>query len=308
MATNNYEKVTDGVWRLRIAFVNIYMVEVPENKWVLIDAGLQGFHGKILNMADDLFDGKQPEAIILTHGHFDHIGTIHALLQKWKVPVYAHTMELPYLRGMSAYPPPDPLAGGGMMSWMSFVYPKDPIQLGDLVKPISKEIIEGIMPGWIYIDTPGHSPGHISLFREANRLLIAGDAFVTTQQESVFSVITQKQIISGPPRYFTPDWQAAKTSVLILRDLGPEIAATGHGKPMVGEELKAGLNQLAMIFEEKAKPHYGHYTNQTAITDENGVIYLPPDKLKVLLFKTALIIAGSILTWKIWRYIKKAKR
>ena len=40
------------------------------------------------------------------------------------------------------------------------------------------------MPGWRWVHTPGHTAGHVSLFRDADRTLIAGDAFVTTKQES----------------------------------------------------------------------------------------------------------------------------
>lgn len=76
--------------------------------------------------------------------------------------------------------------------------------------------------------TPGHSAGHISLFRSSDGLLIAGDAFVTTIQESAFFAITQKKEVHRPPAYYTSDWDAAHQSVKILAALHPEIAVTGH--------------------------------------------------------------------------------
>ena len=73
------------------------------------------------------------------------------------------------------------------------------------------------MQGWRWIFTPGHSPGHISLFRDSDRTLIVGDAFVTTKQESLMSVMTQRMEMHGPPMYFTPDWPAGANQCAGLR-------------------------------------------------------------------------------------------
>src|SRR5690606_3658942 len=117
------------------------------------------------------------------------------------------------------------------------------------------------MPGFRWIHTPGHTPGHVSLFREQDRALIAGDAFVTVKQEYLYKVITQQLEISGPPRYLTTDWAAAKESVEKLEALRPAVAVTGHGLPMSGEQLTASLGQLVREFERIAVPDYGKYVN-----------------------------------------------
>jgi glyoxylase-like metal-dependent hydrolase (beta-lactamase superfamily II) len=112
---------------------------------------------------------------------------------------------------------------------------------------------------WRWIHTPGHTAGHVSLFRDEDRVLIAGDAFVTTQQESLYAVMQQKEVVQGPPAYFTPDWVSARRSVEALAALDPAIAATGHGTPMQGAELKQGLADLIANFDEVAVPDRGKY-------------------------------------------------
>jgi glyoxylase-like metal-dependent hydrolase (beta-lactamase superfamily II) len=102
--------------------------------------------------------------------------------------------------------------------------------------------------------TPGHTPGHVSLWRERDRVLIAGDAFITTRQESVYAAVTQTPEMHGPPMYFTPDWVSAKASVRELAALGPEIVVTGHGAAMQGAEMRAALDSLALRFDEVAVP------------------------------------------------------
>ena len=113
------------------------------------------------------------------------------------------------------------------------------------------------MPGWRWIHTPGHTAGHISLFRDDDRCLIAGDAFVTVKQESLYAVATQEREVHGPPAYFTPDRVDARRSVERLAALEPAIAATGHGMPMRDQELRDGLNRLVRQFERIAVPEHG---------------------------------------------------
>lgn len=277
---DNLFTVAPGVWGRKDVFVNFYMVQsLEDDSWVLIDAGLKWSAPKIKEMAEYLFGpGSIPTAIVLTHGHFDHVGSVKKLAEEWDVPVYAHHMEIPYLTGQSDYPPPDPTVGGGMMATMAFVYPKSPINIWRHVKVLPADGTIPPMPEWKYIHTPGHAPGHISLYRESDGVLIAGDAFVTTKQESALAVMMQTKILSGPPKYFTCDWEAAESSVDTLARLNPKTAATGHGKPMRGDALREALRTLSNQFVLEAIPAHGRYVPDPAITNANGVMYIPPKK------------------------------
>jgi glyoxylase-like metal-dependent hydrolase (beta-lactamase superfamily II) len=120
------------------------------------------------------------------------------------------------------------------------------------------------MSGWRWIHTPGHTPGHVSLWRETDRTLIVGDAFITTNQESATAVLTQKPEMHGPPMYFTPDWDSARQSVEKLASLEPELVITGHGRAMQGQEMRLALHALARNFNEVAVPEQGRYVTQHA--------------------------------------------
>jgi glyoxylase-like metal-dependent hydrolase (beta-lactamase superfamily II) len=236
---------------------------------------------------------------VLTHGHFDHVGALHALLEHWDVPVYAHPLELPYLTGRSAYPPPDPTVGGGGMSALSRFYPRGPFDFSGRIQPLPADGSVPGMPGWRWIHTPGHTPGHISLYRDSDRSLIAGDAFVTTRQESAISALTYKPEIHGPPAYFTPDWISARRSVEQLAALEPWRVATGHGPPLEGPEMLDDLKRLARGFDRVAVPPRGRYVHQPAMADERGVVEVPPpvpDPLpRILLGLGLALVAGAVL-------------
>lgn len=79
------------------------------------------------------------------------------------------------------------------------------------------------------------------------------------KQDSLYNVLTQEKNIYGPPRYFTTDWEAAQASVEKLASVKPEIAITGHGQPMTGNELAEALDKLVNNFDEIAKPDSGKY-------------------------------------------------
>lgn len=310
---SNFYTVAPGVWGRKDVFVNFYMIQdLTDDRWVLVDAGLKWSVPKIKEMLEYLFEeGSVPKAIILTHGHFDHVGAVEKLAEEWDVPVYAHYLEIPYLTGQSNYPPPDPTVGGGLMAAMSFLYPDKPINIWKHIKVLPADGTIPVLSEWKYIHTPGHSPGHISLFRESDGVLIAGDAFVTTKQESLISVMFQTKEISGPPKYFTPDWNKAETSVEELVKLNPKTAATGHGQPMRGIELQQALKDLSSDFSGKAVPESGRYVPNPAITDANGVVYVPPKRYfkNELFFKvfsfTALVTAG--LFWSVYKKKKKIR-
>ena len=120
---------------------------------------------------------------------------------------------------------------------------KRPIDLGRHVHELPADGSVPGAPGWRWIPTPGHSPGHVSLVRDSDRTVVAGDAFTTTKQESLVAALTQRAEIHGPPMYFTPDWDVARASVKHLAEYAPSAAITGHGPPLRGERLQDGLRQ-----------------------------------------------------------------
>jgi len=255
-------EIAPDLYSYTIQVVNVTFVGLPGNpdEWVLVDAGMPKSANVIIEAAEERFGkGARPKAIILTHGHFDHIGAIPELLDHWQVPVYIHPLELPYVTGEKDYPQPDSTVQGGMVAKMSPMFPNEGIDLGDAVKPLPLDGTVPSMTGWRWIHTPGHSEGHVSFFRDQDRALIAGDAFVTVKQESLYRVFTQELEISGPPRYLTTDWKAAKESVQKLNALKPACATTGHGIPVAGEWLADNLEMLARDFDDIAKPDYGKF-------------------------------------------------
>jgi glyoxylase-like metal-dependent hydrolase (beta-lactamase superfamily II) len=254
------QEVTEDIACLPIQIVNICFVGDPNGDWILLDAGMPGSAELIVREAEARFSRK-PQAIILTHAHFDHVGAIIELIQHWDIPVYAHEKEMPYLTGTEDYPPGDPTVDGGLIAEMSPLFPNEGIDLDEHVVSLPSDGNVPGMPEWRWIHTPGHTPGHISLFREKDRALLAGDAFVTVKQESLYKVIFQEQEISGPPKYFTTNWANARDSVRRLAALKPLIAVTGHGIPMSEEPLASGLQRLVDDFDRIALPSDGRYVH-----------------------------------------------
>lgn len=260
------DNIAPGVRGLRIAFVNVFALTHPDGSWSLIDAALPFSASHIKNWAEKHFS-TPPNSLILTHGHFDHVSAAKDLAESWDIPVYAHLLEFPYLTGQKEYPKPNVGAGGGMMSLLSPLYPRSPIDIGERLVALPQEDnardaaesesladLPGL-PGWKILHTPGHTPGHVSFFRPSDRTLVVGDAFCTTKPESFFeAAVVQNPELHGPPAYFTADWRAASASVRRLASLDPVIVAPGHGKPLGGPDVPGALRKLAAEFENIAVP------------------------------------------------------
>lgn len=299
-------EVAPDVACLPIRIVNCYLVGHPGSaEWVLVDAGMgPTAAARIREATQKRFGEARPLCIVLTHGHFDHLGGLPELAEEWEVPVLAHHLEIPYLTGLSSYPPPDPVVGRGAMSRLSVLFPRGPFDLGDRVAPLPADGSVPGLVGWRWIHTPGHTHGHVSLFRDADGTLIAGDAVVTTRQESALWAVTKRPELNGPPRYFTSDWGAAEESVRRLAALRPSVLATGHGLPMRGPELLRELDSLAEGFAARAVPRRGRYVKRPAVADVNGVIDVPKPVLDPLVTTLAGLALGSLAGYWLARQLE----
>ncbi|KAB7671203.1 MBL fold metallo-hydrolase [Bacillus sp. B1-b2] len=248
-------QIGENVIGFRTFIANIaYISGLGEDKsdWVLVDTGIPFSSSLVLNNTQKLFGSKKPLAIILTHAHFDHIGALETLIKLWNVPIYLHEQEVPYLLGEKRYPAARPFEVKGIMSFLSPFYPRDGIDLKPKIVSLSSKTTIPFLKGWKWIHTPGHTCGHISLFREEDGLLLAGDALTTVKQESLFSVITQKKEIHSPPAYFTPDRATALKSIEKLIKLNPKILYTGHGKPLYGNSIVSGMEKIIKRADKEA--------------------------------------------------------
>jgi glyoxylase-like metal-dependent hydrolase (beta-lactamase superfamily II) len=259
-----HEVAPDLVWK-RLAIANVMFYGVPgagSGQWVLIDAGVMGTTGMITGAAEERFgSGVRPAAIVMTHGHFDHVGALENLAQQWDVPIYAHELELPYLNGTSSYPPPDPTVGGGMMALLSPMYPRGPVNVSRWLQALPSD---GSVPS---------CQAGAGFTRRATRsatLRCGAKATAPSSRVMLLSQLRRNRLTPWRRRtrkctarrsISRPDWESARTSVQQLAALEPELVVTGHGPAMRGADMRAALHVLANDFTRVAVPEHGRYVN-----------------------------------------------
>ncbi len=263
-------QIAPHVHQIPLGFVNAYAIQNPESGWVLIDTGLAFNLDAMKNLESEF--GGPPAAIVLTHGHFDHAGNARELAEKWGVRIYASHLEKPFLVGKSMYPPSDPTIGGPL-ALVTRVIPQIMFNFTGVLEEIPASGSLDFLHGWRAVETPGHTPGHVSLWRESDRVLIAGDALATADFDSYLGMATQKKQFARGGSPFTPDWIASKISLGKLADLEPSVVGAGHGQPISGADVPAQLREFERSFHA---PERGRYVQTPAHFDENGVTDLPP--------------------------------
>ena len=179
--------------------VNAYLVED-----VLVDARTPPSKRRLLGQ----LKGRTVTAHLVTHAHPDHFGASHGICEALGIPLMTGAADV------EAIETGTPVTAAGMPDFMS---------KGPLPKPhpVSRALVEGDeVAGFTVLDAPGHSPGHIALWRESDRVLVGGDVFFNFPR------------LGPPPKLLTVDPERNRASMRRLAELRPALALFGHGPPV----------------------------------------------------------------------------
>lgn len=222
----SFREVAPGIERLSVmpfASVNVYLLGD-----VLVDAGMRGSARKILRA----LEGRDVRAHVLTHAHPDHQGASHRVCSERGVPLWcgAGDREAAETADMSSQYP----ASGRWMDWFGSRFWAGPGH------PVDRALREGDRVGeFEVLEVPGHTPGHIALWRRRDGALVLGDVALSMNPFLLIPGLRE------PPRAFTTDVARNRESARKLARLEPELICFGHGRPLPDgarfREFVAGL-------------------------------------------------------------------
>ncbi|CAN5712294.1 hypothetical protein BH18ACT15_BH18ACT15_09580 [soil metagenome] len=217
-------EVTRGLWQIPLAprqAVNAYLLGD-----VLVDAGTPGMGKKL----PARLSGHTVVAHAITHAHQDHAGGSKAVCEALGIELWAPAGDAADAeRGKQAI---------AESTWATPLLRRVP---GWPAHPVGRRLVEGDeVGGFRVIESPGHSPCHVSLWREADRALVVGDVFFNN------NILTTQRGLREPVRIFTVDRARNRASMRRLAALEPSVAVFGHGPPLLeaGPKLAAFVDTL----------------------------------------------------------------
>lgn len=188
--------------------INVYLVGD-----VLVDAATRRAGGRILRQ----LRGRTISTHVVTHAHPDHQGASHEVCEALRLPLWVGEQDAPAIEDgrIAERQPRHPINRVINRFWTGPPH------------PVARRLREGDeVAGFEVIDTPGHSVGHISLWRETDRTLICGDVFTN------IDTLTGLPGLHEPKPFFTPDPARNRASMRRLAELGPALVCFGHGRPL----------------------------------------------------------------------------
>jgi glyoxylase-like metal-dependent hydrolase (beta-lactamase superfamily II) len=191
----------------------------------LVDTGVPGSDAAIEGHLARLGLGwKDIRRVIITHQDIDHIGGAAAVVKASGAQVLAHADDIPYIQGQRPLIKSDPKRIEAMVQTLPeerrgrvrelFLHPPT-VRVDRVLADGEKLPLRG---GIVVIHTPGHTPGHISLFLAADHLLISGDALRVVDGA-----------LAGPSPTATPDLPQATASLRKLLPLDINRVLCYHG-------------------------------------------------------------------------------
>jgi glyoxylase-like metal-dependent hydrolase (beta-lactamase superfamily II) len=189
--------------------INVYLIGD-----VLIDAATRQGERRILRQLEE----RTLSAHALTHAHPDHQGSSHAVCERLGIPLWCGESDVPAVETPGAIV--NPKAPGWLNRIQGRFWTGPP-------HPVARVLHEGDeVAGFTVLETPGHSAGHVSFWRESDRVLIVGDVLGN------LNFITGIPGLNTPPDLFTPDPDRNRESARRLAALEPALACFGHGAPL----------------------------------------------------------------------------
>jgi glyoxylase-like metal-dependent hydrolase (beta-lactamase superfamily II) len=239
-------RIANGVYVLPIprspqesgTFLNLTLIADEENGNTLVDAGLPDQTGAINAALGEAGIGvRDLRRIIFTHQDLDHVGSGAALVRQSGAQVLAHSADGPYIEGRLRPLKPTPEMLEQRPQMREVLERLEPIGVDEQLENDARLELAG---GTRVIFTPGHTPGHISLYLERSKLLIAGDALTA-----------ERGHLNGPNPMATLDMRTAIESIRRLADLDVDTIICYHGG-VVSEDANG---QLQRVIEEASRNH-----------------------------------------------------
>ncbi len=243
LASSGPEPVADGVWLVRGGFpaktMNVYLVRdtqvappggAPGDGVLCFDAGISAMTRGIARAAAQLGGLTR---VVLGHAHQDHRGAAPGL----GVPVLCHPADRAFAEGDGGFASFD-LTKLNPLSRVLFPHLLAAWDGGPVA--IAQTVEEGDeVAGFTVVHLPGHAPGLIGLWREADRVALTSDCFYTLDPQTG---------LHGAPRVphpaFNLDTEQARASIRKLAALEPAAAWPGHAEPLRGD-VRAALETAA---------------------------------------------------------------
>ena len=208
------EAVIDGVWRLRsIAGANCYLVEFDDGSHAVVDAGTPRAGGAIVEALGRL--GVRPEALLLTHRHFDHAGGAAELRERLGVRVVlgAGDVAAGRVRGERRAP-----------RWVQRLRGRGRRLAAPVDEPIAMDGEVEVRPGVVAIPSPGHTLGSVCYLLPDRELIFAGDLTLNSGDR-----------LSRPLPMSNDDTAMQEASLAAIAARAPRHGAPGHGDPLLDE-------------------------------------------------------------------------
>jgi glyoxylase-like metal-dependent hydrolase (beta-lactamase superfamily II) len=231
-------KVANGVYVLPIprspqeheSVLNLTLIVDEHDDNTLVDAGLpdqmEAISAALVEAGIGVSDLRR---IIFTHQDLDHVGSGAALVRQSGARVLAHSADAPYIEGSLRLLKPSPEMLEQRPQMREVLERLEPVGIDEYVEDGTRLDLAG---GTKVISTPGHTPGHISLYLERSKVLIAGDA-----------LRAERGSLNGPNPSMTLEMRTAIHSIRRLANLEIDTIVCYHGG-VVSEDVNGQLRRV----------------------------------------------------------------